>query len=1321
LSRIRQCLGKCGLPEKFNKDTWEAFKDFSKEGDDDDWLDFVERFEWATETTHALDIGSEIQSELLESGFATDEEEARAQHEAMLVFVLRLLCQKGIKRVEAKAWKQTARAALSVSDRVLLDQVAARQVEVESRLANIEGELGVVKTQLEDFSIETRLTLNNHETRIGAVETNQVRVLQAFSTGHEVAQDKLDILTAQLRTKTAEEIRNSPQARVWEMEIQIEETRKLLNNGKFQTGQKRLEELQGEARSLDESHDKPRLESRIKGLLAFCAWRQDDLPKADRLFYESYVLQRSNAARVANAAFGKLLLNQPEEAFRLGEEALALDAAHDDALSMVVRALHLMRRGSEIDSWLQKHPQAANGLQTLFVRGGIAIETGDYPTAQQLARDVRALAPENPLAHRLFCDAHFIPLQQEFIHDPPILFQLTDTQQRQLEFAEEAANTALDLMKGWEVKTPQIEALVARAGIRELLGHTDKAIADCDLILEFDPDDESGHFMKGEMLLHRKRDLPSAIAHLSRVRAGKMGEDACVLQAEAHVEAKEWTKAIEVLEPHYKPDASQRSQMDLARLLLQAAYWGGDVARVQRFKADLETLYPDDTVALVTLSDLARWQGDGVQAVELMQKAFDRSQGARRERARFLLSQARLSNGDFTGAATTLEPLVNLARPDVILRSYLEVLMQSGQAEKAASIALKVRGGGRAVRGVSEYEANGAVEEGNAPLARQLLDQLSEDHPDDVLFARNAAAMWLFRSPSEIANPESGPSHPDRIEAARVALKRISFEAVKDNPAQLMDLARLHFQAGLANALEMAYRALRLAPADGGIGGTYIQLISSLPEEQPGMGMEEVQDECAVEVKPASAPSDSEPQTWIITRKAMGGANEIAPDHPLAQKLRGKKVGDRVQLDSISSVGEKEGEIIRVRSKYVHALNETMRLFSTGVLSHTGLVVGNFASPEETVKQEREKLRALLDEGSSIEKLYEFYAVSVSTLAQMTGRIVPDLWRVEGGYSVESEGHFFAAEGTEKEILQHHQIATNATGLALDWTALLSVVHLRIEDAIAARFKRLVMPRALADEVAVYARRSSSPSALRESDSQTARRDLSQRLEKFVREKCEVVEVNEWDATDIEVAKTYGRSTVATLKLTVQEQLPLFADDLRLRARFEVVPSVGIQWILLNLREKQHLNNDAYFEAVRTLIYAGYGFIWASIPFFMWVLRRNKHEVTDDVQAILQSLSYWKTVEPLVVALSAGFLSALWKEQLSEPRRRALVEAVLDASVKERHQTQVIQMFQEQLIQTLADRPALLVIVLADVAWWWKRQEQAVRAAGLLIPDELLL
>lgn len=155
LRGIRALLASASRPEPLRKETWELFKKFITDAADDELMEFIRRVEWRTHSASANDISAHIQRQLV-SRFAVAPEDAQSLYHRLFVYVIRLLSQKGLKRLTAASLvQQLSRPALSEDDAKLLRNtkalLSALQLQVtlleqgylahEIRLLSIDAEL----------------------------------------------------------------------------------------------------------------------------------------------------------------------------------------------------------------------------------------------------------------------------------------------------------------------------------------------------------------------------------------------------------------------------------------------------------------------------------------------------------------------------------------------------------------------------------------------------------------------------------------------------------------------------------------------------------------------------------------------------------------------------------------------------------------------------------------------------------------------------------------------------------------------------------------------------------------------------------------------------------------------------------------------------------------------------------------------------------------------------------------------------------------------------------------------------------------------------
>jgi hypothetical protein len=140
LHGIRAILAGASKPEPLRKETWGQFKKFARGSTDDELLEFIRRVEWKTRNISANDISAQIQRQLL-TRFVIAPEDVQSLYHRLFVYVIRLLSQRGLKRLTVDALiHQLSRPALSEDDARLLRNTKAVLSALQLRVNILEQE-----------------------------------------------------------------------------------------------------------------------------------------------------------------------------------------------------------------------------------------------------------------------------------------------------------------------------------------------------------------------------------------------------------------------------------------------------------------------------------------------------------------------------------------------------------------------------------------------------------------------------------------------------------------------------------------------------------------------------------------------------------------------------------------------------------------------------------------------------------------------------------------------------------------------------------------------------------------------------------------------------------------------------------------------------------------------------------------------------------------------------------------------------------------------------------------------------------------------------
>jgi tetratricopeptide (TPR) repeat protein len=157
VASIRTILGTATKPGKVHAEAWAVFLNAINHGSDAELLSLIRAFEWGTGSEAASSLGTVITRSLLAAGKAADLQHARGLYERLFLHVFKAISREGIKRLTTSDLSGLlALPTLSESDRLLLESVALRLMDVESRLAQGEWERRQQGAVIEQLDVQMR-------------------------------------------------------------------------------------------------------------------------------------------------------------------------------------------------------------------------------------------------------------------------------------------------------------------------------------------------------------------------------------------------------------------------------------------------------------------------------------------------------------------------------------------------------------------------------------------------------------------------------------------------------------------------------------------------------------------------------------------------------------------------------------------------------------------------------------------------------------------------------------------------------------------------------------------------------------------------------------------------------------------------------------------------------------------------------------------------------------------------------------------------------------------------------------------------------------
>lgn len=139
LNGIRSLLNEDTKPSDLPADTWQAYRDFVANADDETLLSLIRSFEWITDAPDSSAMRGRLIDRLIERRYASDASEAEGKYERLFLYVFTRLSARGIKRLTPEdLLAQLASPPLADSEKLVVRRVQTRLSLLESRIAALE-------------------------------------------------------------------------------------------------------------------------------------------------------------------------------------------------------------------------------------------------------------------------------------------------------------------------------------------------------------------------------------------------------------------------------------------------------------------------------------------------------------------------------------------------------------------------------------------------------------------------------------------------------------------------------------------------------------------------------------------------------------------------------------------------------------------------------------------------------------------------------------------------------------------------------------------------------------------------------------------------------------------------------------------------------------------------------------------------------------------------------------------------------------------------------------------------------------------------------
>lgn len=1004
--------------------------------------------------------------------------------------------------------------------------------------------------------------------------------------------------------------------------------------------------------------------------------------EAARLFVEALQYNPEDEKALGNLALGYLLLGEIEEAHDACNKLLEKNPLSTRAYFVLIQTSGLEEQLGDIVS--KAPPPLRDEPEVAFAIGWQAHRQGNLSEAIKWI-EVAVNKEKGDSAESKAILAGLII--ESIVRDEATIIQLQlDQEQRErIERARDLLSSSWTSAADTDLRGLRPNWILNRGIAKKLLGDIDGAVEDAETALSIEP--ENPIFMKHRAILAKlagtKQETNRAIELLRKIRSNSQTPEAGLILGESLFEDKRTLEARTVVEEFIASNPSQECDADAKRLLASISLELGDSDRARQLAQELISNDPSDILNFVVASQIeSKLQNDDV-ALSLLIEAEKLITETSHPVDLMYLANAFSTIQVFQSAASVYEKIANTDLDSHLTRRLLRCYYNCDKLDLALNICSNLRSRYGPLEFVSEMESFIYEQIDDLPRAMEVCEQYLLLYPDHFVMKLRLAVVWL---------------------------RSKSFKAVDDFLASNIEFDALTIETGLQLAqlyaarnqelkwFTLMYELRRRFYGDARSHLYYvIQFFRKNRDDCEWLRPEVVSLDSAVEVKDSSGR-----KKWHIIEDRLNpdfSRSEMNPTHPLAQRLLGASVGDRIVLTK-NFLTEEEGEICEIKSKYIHALHTSMELYETLFPERPGLWSirvtdsGDEGDPQKGMQVFLDQITRDHNRRTEAQELYKKGQLTLGSIASMIG---PDPLKVWSSFINNPDVGVRCCNG---DILERDSalasLSTRGIRLVIDLVSLMTIYSSGIADEIVGHFGKLAIAQATIDQLQ---RVIDDRAMFMDRGLMTVGKEGDQ----FVREEIAPEQVKEYveylqslmawidGNTDVipcsaalsmpkerttQLREMLGEDSFDTILISTDATRLLFSDDRQFRslAKHEFgVNGVWTQAVLMHLLNGNVIDRSKYNDSIIKLVSFNYYYTSIDPDVLLEAAKRSDWFPKYPYTALLRNLSAEKSDEPSTLSFTADFIFKLWGKPVLPQMSDSLIFALLDAVVRGRGPTQFIR------------------------------------------------
>ncbi len=1090
-------------------------------------------------------------------------------------------------------------------------------------------------------------------------------------------------------------------------QVAIDQANSLLDQFKPKTALAQLEALREKAW---EGAD-PITKWKIVTNIGAAKFQLDKDEEAAQLFIEAAQYNRDDEKALCNLALAYLLLDNLSKAEQYVDVVLQKNAANERAYSLKVRILSL--RNIDFDSIVEQIPEEFRSFEEIAgALGDAAGKCGDLQKCQYWYGIAYKSKDASSFGVAI---SYATSMLMTIVANKLVLIanKVSTDQKTQLENIIAIYTDAYTKIADSEHMALKLDCLFNRGIAWRLVGNYENAAKDFDLASELEPENDKYVFNRAELaLVSGKKEV--AISLLEKIRGSKV-YPAALLLAEIYKEKGDSTKGREVLVQYLASDPPAEFKDQAHELLIELLIASEQYDEADRESAALIAANQENVMNLLIRAKVLKAIGKEKEAHESLAAA-----------QRLITTESPFANivalanqyydlKDFEKAISLYEQIADTSVDTFVTRNLLMCYYQAGKQRDALTICTLLRQNYGPLKLITVIEADIYEKIGNLEKAKEVCRDYLKEYPHDLSMQIRLALINLRQQNFNEVDKFLKQPHP-------------LADASLENRIHLSHL--LGFRGFGDEALDLMYETRRMFFNESDAHTQYMAILFAREKEpDPLLEVDTVAINTAVWLRDNGGGNK-----WYVIENRQDAdisKDELDITHPLAKKLLGKKVGDRVLL--VEGIQKKEGTIQEIKSKYVDALHKSAAMFETVFPDAQGFSLLNLTMTHTADGEETIDLSVFFDMldrqhkySSQVLALYKSGPLTIGALANLLHRNPIETW---GLLVNKPEIGVRCAAGNPQEIAEARRVlTTESPRLVADITTLMTLHGLDIATEVVDVFGKLAIAQSTIDQVTelIHSRKGIGEkgfmSVEKEGEAYLKEEVTAEQIQKniaylqaifdWIQDNCEVLPCEEALTLDAgqrqKLYDLFGSDAIDSVLLSKQEKRIFVSEDERLRSFAKASYGVNGAWsqaLLEQLLNRGKINNSIYQKLVIKLVLSNYYYTSISAETLEEAAKQSAWKPDRQFEKVARVLSDENTDDYSAVKVALDFIYKLYTQRFFLADPRMLLFAVLDLVFKSRRRGNILL---AQVIGHIRTRFSLLPQVQLEIVQviqeWASRQ-----------------